>query len=115
MPMPMRGHSSNRGASGAVGRPAGIIRIRGGLQQPEPAAVTRRQGGDEPPRAPRLERRDGKESRVINWSAVVVYGAIVGCIYALAALGLVVVYKATRVLNFAQGAIGMFATFVFFY
>lgn len=52
---------------------------------------------------------------MINWSAVVVYGAIVGCIYALAALGLVVVYKATRVLNFAQGAIGMFATFVFFY
>jgi len=52
---------------------------------------------------------------VINWSAVIVYGSIVGCIYALAALGLVVVYKATRVLNFAQGAIGMFATFVFFY
>ena len=52
---------------------------------------------------------------MINWSAVIVYGSIVGCIYALAALGLVVVYKATRVLNFAQGAIGMFATFVFFY
>ena len=51
---------------------------------------------------------------MINWSAVIVYGAVVGCIYALAALGLVVVYKASRVLNFAQGAVGMVATFIFF-
>ena len=51
---------------------------------------------------------------MINWSAVIVYGGVVGCIYALAALGLVVVYKASRVLNFAQGAVGMVATFIFF-
>ena len=50
---------------------------------------------------------------MINWTAVIVYGGVVGCIYALAALGLVVVYKASRLLNFAQGGVGMFGTFIF--
>ena len=40
-------------------------------------------------------------------------GLVTGCIYALAALGLVIVYRATRILNFAHGAIGMFSTYVF--
>lgn len=41
-----------------------------------------------------------------------VVGIIKGSIYGLLALGIVLVYKGTRVLNFAQGEIGTFALFV---
>src|SRR6478736_9541793 len=35
-----------------------------------------------------------------------------GAIYAMLALGLVVIYRATGLLNFAQGELAMFATFI---
>lgn len=38
-----------------------------------------------------------------------------GAIYALVALGVVVIYRVSRVINLAQGAIGIFAAFVFHY
>jgi branched-subunit amino acid ABC-type transport system permease component len=41
-----------------------------------------------------------------------VAGIVLGGIFALSALGLVLVYRVTGVLNFAQGAMGMFSTFV---
>lgn len=44
--------------------------------------------------------------------AILVIGIIKGSIYGLLALGIVLVYKGTRVLNFAQGEIGTFALFV---
>jgi len=40
-------------------------------------------------------------------------GVTAGSAYALAALGLVVVYKGSGVLNFAQGSIGMVGTYVY--
>ena len=40
-------------------------------------------------------------------------GVVTGVVYALAALGLVIVYRATRVLNFAHGAMGMLSTYIF--
>jgi len=43
---------------------------------------------------------------------VVVAGIAAGAVYGLFALGLVLVYKATKILNFAQAEIGSFATFV---
>jgi branched-chain amino acid transport system permease protein len=43
---------------------------------------------------------------------VVVSGLATGCIYALMALSLVIVYNATRTLNFAQGEMMMVSTFV---
>jgi len=43
---------------------------------------------------------------------LVVNGIAVGSIYALVALGLVLIYKTTEVLNFAQGELGMAATFL---
>jgi branched-chain amino acid transport system permease protein len=46
-------------------------------------------------------------------AVALISGLVTGCIYALAALGLVIVYRATRVLNFAHGAIGMFSTYFF--
>lgn len=43
--------------------------------------------------------------------ATLVVAVITGSIYGLLALGIVLVYKGTRVLNFAQGEIGTFALF----
>ena len=51
----------------------------------------------------------------INWSlipALTVPGLAIGGVYALAAIGLVLIYRVSGVLNFAQGAVAMFATFV---
>ena len=42
-----------------------------------------------------------------------VVGLVTGCIYALIGTGLVVTYTTTGVFNFAHGAVGMFAAFVF--
>ena len=39
-------------------------------------------------------------------------GIALGALYALAALGIVLIYKTTGVLNFAQGAVSMFSAFV---
>ena len=41
-----------------------------------------------------------------------VLGLSLGGVFALAALGIVLIYRVTGVLNFAHGAMGMFATFV---
>jgi branched-chain amino acid transport system permease protein len=43
---------------------------------------------------------------------LVVNGIAMGSLYALVALGLVLVYKTTEVLNFAQGEVGMLSTFI---
>jgi branched-chain amino acid transport system permease protein len=43
---------------------------------------------------------------------VVVSGLATGCIYALMALSLVIIYNATRTLNFAQGEMLMISTFM---
>ncbi|MBI3781253.1 MAG: branched-chain amino acid ABC transporter permease [candidate division NC10 bacterium] len=45
---------------------------------------------------------------------LIVSGLATGCLYALVALGLVIVYKASNVLNFAQGDMAMVSTFVTF-
>src|ERR1700741_2390999 len=39
---------------------------------------------------------------------ILINGAVVGTLYGLVALGLVLVHKATRVINFAQAAMGSF-------
>lgn len=49
-------------------------------------------------------------------SLVITYaieGLVIGCLYALTASGLVVIYLTSGVFNFAQGAIGMFMAFVY--
>lgn len=45
---------------------------------------------------------------------LVVIGLTVGAIYALYGLGITLIYKATRVPNFAHGAVGMLGAYVFF-
>jgi len=47
-------------------------------------------------------------------SIVVLNGVFVGLVYGLLAVGLVVVYRVSRIVNFAYGETGMLAAFVFF-
>ncbi len=44
----------------------------------------------------------------------IVNGLAIGCIYALVAIGFVLIYKATEVINFAQGEIMMVGAFIAF-
>src|SRR3546814_8491358 len=39
------------------------------------------------------------------------FGLMLGCVYAIAAMGLVLTYTVTGVFNFAHGAVGMIAAF----
>src|SRR5690606_40530552 len=43
---------------------------------------------------------------------VIVSGLSIGSIYALVALGIVLLYRTTRILNFAHGDIGVLGTFI---
>jgi branched-subunit amino acid ABC-type transport system permease component len=47
--------------------------------------------------------------------ALTLAGLAIGSIYALVSLGVVVLYRISRVVNLAHGAMGIFATFVFHY
>ena len=42
------------------------------------------------------------------------FGLMLGCVYAIAAMGLVLTYNVTGVFNFAHGAVGMIAAFVYY-
>ena len=48
------------------------------------------------------------------WAQLLVAGLFVGAVYALYGLGITMVYKATRVPNFAHGAIGTVGAYVFY-
>ena len=47
-----------------------------------------------------------------EFAAYTIIGLSLGGVFALAALGIVLIYRVTGVLNFAHGAMGMFSTFV---
>ena len=49
---------------------------------------------------------------VVAFTQQVVSGTAIGCLYALVALGFVLIYKATEVVNFAQGDILMVGAFL---
>lgn len=42
------------------------------------------------------------------------FGLMLGCVYAIAAMGLVLTYTVTGVFNFAHGAVGMLCAFIYF-
>jgi branched-chain amino acid transport system permease protein len=42
----------------------------------------------------------------------ILFGSVMGCIYALVAICFVLIYKATDVINFAQGEMTVFSTFI---
>ncbi len=47
-------------------------------------------------------------------STILANGLVIGAIYGLVALGITLVYKKSRVLNFAHGEVGMVGAFVFY-
>src|SRR5437588_747388 len=59
---------------------------------------------------------DRGDSGTGGWTlnTVVANGLVIGAIYGLVALGLTLVYKKSRVLNFAHGEVGMVGAFVFY-
>ncbi|HYK98814.1 MAG TPA: branched-chain amino acid ABC transporter permease [Candidatus Acidoferrales bacterium] len=50
----------------------------------------------------------------LPWGQLLVNGLALGSLYALTAFGIVLIYKTTRVITFAQGETAMFSTFVAF-
>src|SRR5215510_5258 len=56
-------------------------------------------------------RREG-EDQLATFLQLTLNGLAVGCIYGLVALGFVLIYKATELVNFAQGDLLMLGAFV---
>ncbi len=50
----------------------------------------------------------------LPWGQLIVNGLALGSLYALTALGIVLIYKTTDVITFAQGDMAMFSTFIAF-
>jgi branched-chain amino acid transport system permease protein len=50
----------------------------------------------------------------LPWGQLLVNGLALGSLYALTAFGIVLIYKTTRIITFAQGETAMFSTFVAF-
>jgi branched-chain amino acid transport system permease protein len=50
----------------------------------------------------------------VPWAQLLVNGLALGSLYALTAFGIVLIFKTTRVITFAQGETAMFSTFVAF-
>ena len=48
---------------------------------------------------------------MIEFTQQVISGVAIGCVYGLVALGFVLIYKATEVVNFAQGELMMVGAF----
>src|SRR5690606_7438111 len=103
-------------------RPCGSAQLRPGDRQRrakpgaagpgrDPGLSRRRRCRDAAPAA-EPENRGG----LMDWlffGEVSVAGLATGGLYALIALGFVIIYKATRVINFAIGEIMMFAAYLF--
>ena len=51
---------------------------------------------------------------MLDFIQQVIGGVALGCVYGLIALGFVLIYKATEVVNFAQGEIMMLGAFLSF-
>ena len=49
---------------------------------------------------------------LLQFAQPLVSGAAIGCVYGLVALGFVLIYKATEVVNFAQGELLMVGAFL---
>src|SRR5947207_11741132 len=59
-------------------------------------------------------RQPTRGGRRLFWTNVVVSGLAAGAIYALYGLGITLIYKSTRVPNFAHGAVGAVGAYVFY-
>src|SRR5580704_19586581 len=66
------------------------------------------------PRTPASATRisDSRERTVHRFINLTLDGVTIGAVYSALALSLVLIWRATRVLNFAQGAMAMFTTYI---
>src|SRR4029079_12355328 len=62
----------------------------------------------------RRTRRVHGGERVTELIQFTLFGLMLGCVYAIAAMGLVLTYNVTGVFNIAHGAVGMLAAFVYY-
>src|SRR5437868_15146245 len=63
-------------------------------------------------RSSKNRRRVGGGMRMLDFVQQLVSGIALGCVYGLIDLGFVLIYKATEVVNFAQGEIMMLGAFM---
>ena len=82
---------------------------RGELRFDGPTSELIRAGRPAAPGVPRRSHRRSGVAAVSFPSFVIVEGVIIGLGYGLLALGLVLIYRTNRVLNFAQGQLGVVA------
>src|SRR5688500_9601349 len=88
---------------------------QGGRRHPLGRAVPR--PSDRCPGVERPGRRclsRGAHGQVSEFLPFLVIGLATGSVYAIAAMGLTVTYTTSGVFNFAHGAVGMIASFVFY-
>ncbi len=110
------GHDGDPGGAEPEPRPqpGRALLLHGARRDPLRRADRRAHGPRRPP-APRVPRYRGRRPHlgaVLAFSApnfVLIQGVFYGLGYGLLALGLVLVYRTNRVLNFAQGQIGVIA------
>src|SRR5581483_6881837 len=100
---PWLGGGDHASAASGAGAPAGEVWVVDGLTLYHRAGCRALEG-----RAPVAE------GAVKAYLPFIVAGLASGSVYAIAAMGLVVTYKTSGVFNFAHGAVGMAATFVFY-
>jgi branched-subunit amino acid ABC-type transport system permease component len=62
-----------------------------------------------PVRRPSPSQCERQHDRLVNY---LINGALVGLLYALIAMGFVVIYRASKVFNFAQGELVVFGGFL---
>src|ERR1039457_7639197 len=65
-----------------------------------------------PPTPTFVVTSSGSEAAVSRFLDLTLGGVTYGAIYAAVALALVLIWRATRILNFAQGAMAMFSTYI---
>ncbi len=81
--------------------------------EPRPGGRLRRRRGSWPPTTPCVTTISGSSAMSLFFDYTL-DGIANGMIYAALALALVLIYRATRIINFAQGAAGMLTTFIAF-
>ena len=64
------------------------------------------------PQATQIGAVGSREADLAEYLQLIINGLAVGCIYGLVALGFVLIYKATEMVNFAQGDLMMLGAFV---
>src|SRR5690606_28787429 len=102
------------GAERAPGARPGPARLRAGggaRRHQRPGGVAAQRPAGEEGLSRHLTGTRGRK-RMTEFAQQVAAGFVNGCIYAMLALALVMIYRATNHVNFAQGEMAMFSTYI---